>query len=141
MGAGGCGEGAGRFRPGAPESDDTIRPPMNETARDVSAVGSVGAVPSRGGLLGPTVAFALYLTHAAAAAILLVAAFRIFSLTAGFTAPAAGAAVAVIAIAGARSRFRGDAVPAGAEPDGASGDGRGSLRARGDPVGRDFPRR
>ena len=74
---------------------------MNETARDVSAAGSVGAVPSRGGLLGPTVAFALYLTHAAAAAILLVAAFRIFSLTAGFTAPAAGAAVAVVAIAGA----------------------------------------
>src|SRR2546422_6603525 len=79
MGAGGCGEGAGKFRPGAPGSDDTIRPPMNETARDVSAAGSVGAVPSRGSLLGPTVAFALYLTHAAAAAILLVAAFRIFS--------------------------------------------------------------
>src|SRR5439155_15031312 len=71
------------------------------------AIGNAEAAPApgrpqaaRGAFVVPTVLFALYLTHAAAAAILLVAAFRVFSLTAGFTSGAACPAITVLAIAG-----------------------------------------
>ena len=68
------------------------------------------------GLFAPTAAFALYLAHAAAAAILLIVGHRIFSLAAGFTAQAASAFVAVVAIscatgavfAGRRARWAGN---------------------------------
>ncbi len=74
---------------------------MSQSAGAGAAESRTGSPPSGGALVAPTVAFALYLTHAAAAAILLVAAFRVYSFTAGFTSAAAGAAVAVLAIAGA----------------------------------------
>jgi spermidine synthase len=70
---------------------------MSETDT-AGAASPAGSRLSVGNLFLPTVAFALYLGHAAAAAILLIVGHRIFSLTAGFTAQAASAFVAVVAI-------------------------------------------
>ena len=74
---------------------------MTESRSAEAAAKPAGAAISRGGLAVPTVAFALYLAHAAAAGLLLVAACRIVSLTAGFTSGAWGALVSVLALAGA----------------------------------------
>src|SRR2546425_5352027 len=54
-----------------------------------------------GSLVVPTVVFALYLMHAAAAALLLLAGCRVYALTGGSTAEAASAAVAAFACAAA----------------------------------------
>src|SRR6266850_2220290 len=74
---------------------------MSESASARAADSPTGAALVRGALVVPTVLFALYLTHAASAAILAVGAFRVFSLTAGFTSGAACSAITVLAIAGA----------------------------------------
>src|SRR2546425_12625764 len=74
---------------------------MSESASARAADSPTGAALVRGGLVVPTVLFALYLTHAAAAAILAVGASRVFFLTAGFTSGAACSAITVLAIAGA----------------------------------------
>ena len=71
---------------------------------DSSATGAVSPAAARlsvGGLVVPTAAFALFLAHAAAAAVLLIVGWRVYSLSAGFTAQAASPFVAAIAIASA----------------------------------------
>jgi spermidine synthase len=74
---------------------------MTESGSAHGAVAPAGSALVRGGLVVPTLLFALYLTHAAAAAILGAGAFRVYSLTAGFTSGAACSAISVLAIAGA----------------------------------------
>src|SRR5262245_42264843 len=73
---------------------------MSDTAQAAGRPAG-GAAISTGSLVVPTIAFAIYLTHAAAAAFLLVAGCRVYALTAGFEAEAAGAAVAALACAAA----------------------------------------
>src|SRR5438093_9747700 len=73
---------------------------MSETAQ-APAQPAGGPVIRTGSLVAPTIAFAIYLTHAAAAAFLLVAGCRVYALTAGFAAESASAAVAALACAAA----------------------------------------
>src|SRR5436309_3303827 len=73
---------------------------MSDTVQATSRPAGA-AVIRTGSLVVPTIAFAIYLTHAAAAAFLLVAGCRVYALTAGFAAESASAAVAALACAAA----------------------------------------
>src|SRR5262245_49899046 len=92
-------QGSQRVRP--MDRDDTIRPPMTESASVQAPAAPARTVAPRGSLVAPTIAFAVPVTDAAAGGILLVAALRVFGLPAGFTASASSAAVLVVAMMGA----------------------------------------